>query len=304
MILLILVGLLAALILFVMGLQQLTSQSSRQRIIVSAVTSDSGEARGFDRWSRSFDRSRFGRYLVRELAQAGISTPPLVVFLAVVGASIIVPVVFWNLLAPAFGVVALASGWLGLRFWLNNVRTRRREAFIQQVPELARVLANATNAGLSIRTAWITAEAELSEPAKSEIARINSAVRFGASLDDAMIEILDRLPSREVRVLMSTLVVASRSGGSLVKALRDISLTLDDRKEVRRDIRTTLAQSKSTGYLIIVMGFGLLLMLNMLFPGAVERMTTNIFGQIALAVAGILFTVGFLLIRRLTRIDI
>ena len=61
---------------------------------------------------------------------------------------------------------------------------------------------------------------------------------------------------------MSTLVVSARSGGSLVKALRDISLTLDDRKEVRREVRTTLAQARATSTLVTAMGIGMLLMLN------------------------------------------
>ena len=47
-----------------------------------------------------------------------------------------------------------------------------------------------------------------------------------------------RLPSREVAVLVSTLLVSARSGGSLVTALRDIADTLEARKETRREVRT------------------------------------------------------------------
>ena len=36
-----------------------------------------------------------------------------------------------------------------------------------------------------------------------------------------MLQMNDRLPAREVLVLMSTLVVSARSGGSLIKALRE-----------------------------------------------------------------------------------
>ena len=143
----------------------------------------------------------------------------------------------------------------------------------------------------------------MEEPAKTEIQRLNAAVRFGTSLEDAMLQMNERLPAREVRVLMSTLVVSARSGGSLIKALRDISLTLDDRKEVRREVRTTLAQSRATGALVTLMGVGILLALNAIQPGTVERMTQNLIGQIALVVALGLFLVGHLMVRRMTRID-
>ncbi len=145
---------------------------------------------------------------------------------------------------------------------MTRARDRRREKFVQQIPELARVLSNATNAGLSIATSWVVAEDELAEPAKSEIRRLNASVRFGASLEEAMLQLNDRLPSREVRVLMSTLVVSARSGGSLVTALREISQTLDDRKEVRREVRTTLAQARSTSILVTLLGVVMLFLLN------------------------------------------
>ena len=175
---------------------------------------------------------------------------------------------------------------------------------MQQIPELARVLSNGTNAGLSIATAWTVAEREMYEPAKSEIRRLNDSVRFGSSLETAMLELYERHPAREIRVLMSTLVVSARSGGSLVKALRDISRTLDDRKEVRREIRTTLAQARVTSWLVAAMAVGMLVMLNAVQPGTVEKMTGNLIGQIALVVGFGLIAVGLLIVRRLTRIDV
>ena len=234
---------------------------------------------------------------------AGISYPPIVVFAVVVLVTVSMPYLLARLLAPAFGFVGVAMGYLLLRSWLRRSRDRRRERFVQQIPELARVLSNAANAGLSITTAWVVAEGEMEEPAKTEIQRLNSAVRFGTPLEDAMLQMNERLPAREVRVLMSTLVVSARSGGSLIKALRDISLTLDDRKEVRREVRTTLAQSRATGALVTLMGVGILLALNALQPGTVERMTQNLIGQIALVVSIGLFAIGHLTVQRMNRID-
>ena len=293
--------------LLVAAAHQFSTNAADQRMIMvgalqGTLKEDTPRSR-FERLSRGFNRSRLGHSLERSLLSAGITYPPVVVFLATLAVSLVVPYAMAQLLAPAFGVVGLASGVLLLRSWLRHSRERRRERFVQQIPELARVLANATNAGLSITTAWVVAEGEMEEPAKGEIQRLNAAVRFGASLEEAMLQLNDRLPAREVRVLMSTLVVSSRSGGSLIKALRDISLTLDERKEVLREVRTTLAQARMTGALVTVMGVGILLILNVIQPGLVDKMTRNALGQAALVVGFGLITVGHLLVRRLTRID-
>jgi tight adherence protein B len=293
--------------LLMAGVAQFATNSAQHKLIVvgtlqGTISADPPRTR-FARISLLFNRSRLGRWLQRELVLAGISYPPIVVFGALLLVTATMPYLLAWLFAPAFGVIGLAVGYLLLRGWLRRSRERRRERFVQQIPDLARVLSNAANAGLSITTAWVVAEGEMAEPAKTEIQRLNAAVRFGTPLEQAMLELNDRLPAREVRVLMSTLVVAARSGGSLIKALRDISLTLDDRKEVRREVRTTLAQSRATGALITVMGVGILLALNAMQPGTVERMTQTLLGQVALLLSFGLFLAGHLTVRRMTRID-
>ena len=304
---LIMIGAVLAVLLAVAGAAEFATHSAERRQVTlaarqgSAVADTPGSAPA--RLSRRFNRTRIGRWLERELTLAGVRYPPIVVFGVCLLATLAIPYLLARLFAPAFGVVGLLGGYVLLRAWLLRARERRRERFVQQIPELARILSNATNAGLSIATAWAVAEAEMTEPARSEIQRLNSAVRFGAPLEEAMLQLNDRLPSREVRVLMSTMVVSARSGGSLVKALRDISFTLDDRKEVRREIRTTLAQARSTSVLVAVLGVGILLMLNTIRPGTVDLMTRNPIGQAALVIGFGLFVAGFVAIRRMTRIE-
>ena len=58
--------------------------------------------------------------------------------------------VLWTALAPVFGIVGLAAGAVGLRTFVRRAKQRRLEAFIVQMPELARVLANATNDGYTL----------------------------------------------------------------------------------------------------------------------------------------------------------
>lgn len=67
-------------------------------------------------------------------------------------------------LAPFFGPLAgLLGMWAAWQF-LNWQRQKRIERFINQLPELARILANATNAGLALRTAIGMAAEELEAP--------------------------------------------------------------------------------------------------------------------------------------------
>lgn len=303
---LVIVGLsLLSLLLLLVALRELAATPVARRRAVASVLDTEGTQRG-ERWAAldaAFRRTAAGRRLERELVLAGLERSPLTVAVVALLTALVIATGVWVVLAPVLGVLSAVAGVLLLRAYLARARERRREAFIAQMPELARVLANATNAGLSIPTAIALAADELDAPAREELRRVSTSLTFGNDLETALDGIRTRLPSREVGVLLSTLLVSARSGGSLVTALRDIAGTLEVRKETRREIRTTLAQSVATGYTVIGLGVALLLMLNVLFPGSVEEMTRRIVGQVVLVAAAVLYAVGFVLIRRMTRIE-
>ena len=104
--------------------------------------------------------------------------------------------------------------------------------------------------------------------------------------------------------LVSTLVLSARAGGAIVGSLRNLTVTLEQRKETRREIRTQLSQVTVTAYLVPAIGLGSLLLVDMMMPGALDRMTGALIGQTAVLVALGLFTLGFVLIRRLSKIDV
>lgn len=306
MVLIILLGSVAATACVVLGVSTLSGLAAERRRLTSAALGHETERDQpiIDRLNRSFRRTRLGRSVERELALTGIEQRPVVVVLLAAGVALVTAYILWTALAPIFGVLGLLTGAFGLRAFIQRAKERRLEAFILQMPELARVLANATSAGMSIATSIAIAGEELAAPGGTELQRVSNSLRFGTDLQSALDDMGSRLPSREVAVLLSTLVVCSRSGGSLVTSLRDIADTLEVRKETRREIRTTLAQSMATSRLIIVMGVGMLFLLNMIQPGSVEAMTGHIVGQIALVISGTLFTAGFFMIRRMARFDI
>ncbi|KYH45607.1 type II secretion system F family protein [Branchiibius sp. NY16-3462-2] len=305
-VLLILGGSLASICLFALGIREFagTAAARRRAVIGAEGVSAADHAEGLiDDADRRLRQTRLGRWLESELDLAGIDRKPVVVLLAGLAVGLVATWAVWNFLAPALAVFGLVVGALGVRWYLRRGQARRREAFVAQLPDLARVLANASYAGLSLPTAIAIAGDELSEPARTELSRVATRLKFGAPLPTALEGLRTRVGSREAGVLISTLVVASRSGGSLVTALRNIADTLEQRKETRREIRTTLAQSVATAYMVIVIGAGSLLLLNFIEPGTVQRMTTSLLGQVALVVAALLFGGGYLLIRHMTRID-
>ncbi|MBW5484025.1 type II secretion system F family protein [Streptomyces bambusae] len=274
------------------------------RLSASGEPEPAGRRRRFRGVDRRLRRTRLGRRIEAKLAATGLDLTPGEFFVYVLGAVAAVWLLAASLLAPFFGPVAGLIGLWAADAFLNWQRARRTERFINQLPELARILANATQAGLALRTAIGLAAEELEAPAGEELSRVADRLAVGHSIDEALGELADRLPSRELVVLVSTLVLSARAGGAIVGSLRNLTVTLEQRKETRREIRTQLSQVTVTAYLVPAIGLGSLLLVDTMMPGALDRMTGAFVGQIAVLVSLGLFTLGFILIRRLSKIDV
>lgn len=296
-----------ALVLAVWGVHAWAGGRAERTALVERLADVPGMERRsvpFSGLDRRVRRTEWGKRLAARLAATGTNLTPgqfTAAALGVVGGAWVLAAV---VLAPFFGpIAALLAGWASSSFlgWRRRVRTER---FIAQLPELSRVLANATQAGLALRTAVGMAAEELEAPAGEELKKVADAMALGHSIEDALGELQDRLPSRELVVLVSTLVLSSRAGGSLVESLRNLTVTLEERKETRREVRTQMSQVTVTAYTVPVIGLGSLLLLNQIVPGSLHAMTGSNAGRIAVVIALVLYAVGFAMIRRMSRIDV
>jgi tight adherence protein B len=274
------------------------------RLSAAGQLPPAGRRRRFRNLDRRLRRTQLGRKLEPRLAATGLDVTPGEFFAAMLATVGGLWLIGQATLAPFFGPIAGLLGiWAALQF-LSWQRQKRIEKFINQLPELARILANATHAGLALRTAIGMAAEELEAPAGEELGKVADQLALGASMDDALGELAERLPSRELVVLVTTLVLSNRAGGQVVSALRNLTETLEERKETRREVRTQLSQVNMTSYAVPVLGVGSLFLMNGVKDGALDRMTGSPVGQGAVLVAFALYAVGFVLIRRLSRIDV
>ncbi|MGP8299407.1 type II secretion system F family protein [Streptomyces inhibens] len=296
-------------VLAIAGVRGYAAGRAQRQAIVDRLADEHGlpvvgRRRRFPSVDRTLRGTRFGRRLELRLAATGLDVTPGEFFVYMLGTVLALWLIAQATLAPFFGpIAALVAVWAAFAF-LNWQRQKRIEKFINQLPELSRILANATQAGLALRTALGMAAEELEAPAGEELAKVSDKLAVGHSIDEALGELAERLPSRELVVLVTTLVLSNRAGGTVVGSLRNLTKTLEERKETRREVRTQLSQVVVTAYVVPLLGIGTLLLMNRIAPGAIDRMTSSFLGQLAVVVAFALYGLGFFFIRRLSKIDV
>jgi tight adherence protein B len=294
--------------IFVLGLWQLLSGGSRK-----AELAMRGQAGMGDGGSRSlvkaldirFRRTLSGQRMAAWMSGGGVKLLPMELILLVALAAILGALIMSRLFATWLAVALAVGASVGIaRMWIERKRGSRRDAFVAQLPEVARLLSNGTQAGLSMPQAVRMASRELADPAGAELKRVIEEMQLGRSVEDSLEALSKRLPSREVSVLMSTIVIQQRGGGDTVKALSELSSTLEARKDLRREIQTLLSGVVFTSYLVAGIGAGSILLINLMSPGVTRDMTSAPEGIAGIVVAGILWTIAFVAIKRTTKVDV
>lgn len=245
------------------------------------------------------------QHFQRRLAGAGHSKwrSPRVTFFLLLG-MLVVKLVMARLVGDLVSTVIMFAVPLIFGMWLKQQIVKRSERFIAQLPEVSRIVASGTAAGLSMRRCLAIVSREMAAPAKEEFELVVQQLSLGWELNRAFDELAHRLPSRELNVLVRTIVIQSSAGGALVGALQDIALSLEDRKELRREVKTMIMTSSVSGYAVMLLGMASLVVLNSMQPGVVDDMARSPVGQIILLVSGVLFALGAGAIKVLSRVDV
>ena len=282
--------------------------SNRRAALAARGREDGGRSAyraSVERLDATLRRTRQGQRLATWLRSSGGPLSPVDFVAIVLVGGFLVSLVMTLLVPPPVAfLLGYAITVLGMRWYVERARAKRRDAFMDQLPDLARMLSNGTQAGLSIAGAVQMAARELEDPAAAEMSAVVQEMRLGQPLDRALERLQERLPSREVAVLMTTIIIQQRAGGDTVRALQELGGTLEARKDLIREIRTVLSGSVFTSYIVAGIGIAAIVMMNVFTPGVMREMTSSVAGLLALGVAGTLWAVAFLLIRATTKVDV
>jgi tight adherence protein B len=287
------------------GMWLFIASAARQGTIADRGAIDIGPPRGpmqrLDAW---IVRNRHGAALAGRLQSAGIEMSVGRFLLMRVAITLVVLLVADLLVPLALALACAVAAWWAVRFRVQRRLDRRSLEFVGQLPELARLLSNGASAGLSVPAALDLAAREIDDPARAELRTVIDELTYGRSVEDALETLAARLPSREIAVLLNCIIIQQRSGGDTVHALRELSHTLDTRRETSREVRTLMSGAVYTSYVVPFLGLASLLLLNTVNHKTLTRLTTSALGIIVLVICVVIYGIAFLAIRRVTRIEV
>ncbi|HEY0263072.1 MAG TPA: type II secretion system F family protein [Granulicella sp.] len=201
-------------------------------------------------------------------------------------------------LLPVAAAAAAVAGYLPIG-WLTLECRRRLAAFNAVLPECIETCSRSLRAGHSI-TAAIAIVAELSmEPARTEFAEVFKKQNYGLPLRDALLQMLERMPSVDLQVFVTGILVQKDTGGNLAEIMDRSAAVIRDRVRIQQEIRTHTAQGRLTGWVLLFLPLLMMLTINIVNPGYTKVLFVDPFGKKLLYAGAAMLAAGGLVIRQI-----
>jgi tight adherence protein B len=210
----------------------------------------------------------------------------------------------------SLNVNAMVGVLLGLVFavaplvYLKVSESRRRAAFINQLPDLLTLLVGSLRAGYGLSQAIELVAREVPAPASKEFARVVRATGLGLPLQRALEVMAERIDSDDLDLMVTAINVQYEMGGNLSSVLETISDTIRERVRVLREVRVLTAQQRLTGTILALLPIVLAIVMSMIRPGYFDPFFEPGWPQIMPMIAIGQMLVGFFLIQKIVNIKV
>jgi tight adherence protein B len=208
-----------------------------------------------------------------------------------------------ELLIGLAGVGAGIVVWWQIADFVRNKIRRRQAATEAHLADALVNIAGSLRAGFSFPQACQMAVPQLHWPLNEEIQDMLEEVNVGRSLDDALKNLAERVQTYEMDITVNAVLVQRQVGGSLAEILDSLARTLRERKELRGHLMALTAQQRLSAYFVAGIPLLTLAFLSLTSWQFMKPLFVTFTGNILITIGVIMDLLGFLVMRRLTRID-
>lgn len=211
---------------------------------------------------------------------------------------------FYILNRPVLIPVGFLGGLFGPRIYLAQRQSSRLKAFDSQLGDALNLMVNSLRAGYSTLQAMDVISKEMPEPISKEFGRVVMELQLGISFDTAMQNLVRRMPSPDLDLMITAMSVQREVGGNLAEVLDAISFTIRERVRIKGEIKVLVAQGRITGYLLTFLPFGLAGFLYLFNPGFIGPLFQDPCGWIMIGISLFLIVIGYVVISKIVNIEV
>lgn len=247
----------------------------------------------------------FAANLARELARADLKltvSEYIMISLMVVG----VVAVFAAFMSKSliFGLVLGAASFYLPGIYVKFRQRGRLKAFNARLSDTITMLANSLRSGYSLPQGMDMVAREQAAPVSEEFARVVREIGLGLTLEEALANLVRRVPSEDLDLMVTAINVQHEVGGNLAQILDAIGLTIRERVRIKGEIAALTATVRYSGYVVALLPIAMVIILFLLRPEYIMYLFTGVCGWAMAITAVILIITGFLAMRKIADIEV
>lgn len=163
-------------------------------------------------------------------------------------------------------IVGVILGALPI-IYVTRARDNRLVRISDQLPDAIDLMGRAMRAGHAFPNALKMVGEEMPEPIGIEFRTLFDEINYGVSLQDALLNLLARIPSPDLQYLVVAILIQRESGGNLAELLDNISAIVRSRIKLMGEVRTLSAEGRLSAWILSGLPFVAALVINLVNPG-------------------------------------
>jgi tight adherence protein B len=190
------------------------------------------------------------------------------------------------------------------KYFMKQKRKKRIKISSYQLIEILGMMANSLRAGFSFMQAMQLVGKEVTDPLGPEFERVVRQAGLGIPLDEVFEELVERVPNKELEVVVRAILAQRRSGGNLAELLETMEETIRGRVRILEELNTLTAQGRMSSWIITLLPVGLGLYLALVNREYFSPMLEHPLGWAMLSVCAVSILLGWFFIQKIIRIEV
>lgn len=203
-------------------------------------------------------------------------------------------------LAVILAIVGFTFPILIIRF----LKKRRDTRFRTQLVDALMNTSNSLRAGFSLHQAFDLIQREMSNPISQEFRLTNQELRFGVTMEQALANLLRRMPSEDLDLVVTAITISRDVGGNLTEVFDNIADTIRARHRLYGKIKALTAQGKWQAGLVCSIPVLFAFAMNFISPKMMNVVYTEPLGWALIGVIVLLQILGIVSILKIVDIDV
>lgn len=202
--------------------------------------------------------------------------------------------------ACGFGIGAFFAVFAYYRHKL----VKRKEDFESKILDLTMGLSNSMRSGLALGQSLELLNKRMKGPMQEELTTLLGEYRTGKTLPEAFERMYARMPSEDLYLLSTAVSLSSKSGGSLTDVLEEMSLLIRERREFQERLKNMTAQGRFEATVISCAPFAAFILLYSIDPVLMRPLITTGAGWLTVGAVCLLITIGYLVLKKITTVEV